>query len=199
MRARNPQHPDSLTSPPPQLQITWAASLACSLLAPASLQRVATALGVLSVVLYTKGHLTHDKFLQRVSHHGRRHLVFVVGLCAAILAFTGTDLLLVEASARPPAASGHAVCPVPGPHSPPQGQWHATAVALACLLVAAMSAHGVAGHVLHGGGARRSGGWHFFQPFKVRSGHSPLAPAPQAACLPPTSQHVRESDEAQCP
>ena len=192
-------------------QGAWLASLACSQASSASLasyQHVAAALCVLSIITFTKGQLTHDRFLRRASYSLRRHLVVVVGLCAALLGTTGTFLLLLEASSHLPSwqlttlataspldVSSQAcpvqelteTCPVPGQSALASWlsalQWPGsvvhTAVALACMIVAGTSAHGVAGHVLYGARQQDLGGWNFFQPFKVCLGtiaHS-IAPA----------------------
>jgi hypothetical protein len=182
------------------LQAGWLASLVCHLVtrseqeAALPLQGLALSFGVLSVVFFAKAHLTHEYFVKRASHQLRRHLVVVVGLCAACLGLTGTFLLLVDprehfptrihgsSSSKVDAIQARAddcqqhisggtfvnssICP---PFL--SGPWRASilhyAVALSFILAAGMSAHGVSGYILHG--ARRSslGGWAFFQPFRV--------------------------------
>jgi hypothetical protein len=165
---------------------------------------LAICLTVLSLVSFVEGYLTHQNFVRKASAHLRRHLVFIVGFFASILAVTGA-LLLLLASPPPLAPDEDAVVPVPavstcsssnayfgtdgtggrdpllrsipdagaGPDSV-VAAWEVF-VAVGCMVAAALSAHGVAGHVLHGG---RKAGWAFFQPFRVRAAprravHSP--------------------------
>lgn len=183
------------------LQAGWVASLvfhfpsrpALGEDATPSLQRLALSFGVLSVVFFTKAHLTHERFVERASQQLRRHLVFVVGLCAACLALTGTILLLLDPTERfrprndvsGDDASGGDTSQARSDYWPVHsslhmliksapalsGPWHAGplhySVALSFFLAAGMSAYGAAGYILHGAD-NSLGGWNFFQPFKVR-------------------------------